>query len=127
MTVAAASAEEAGRIADALLDARLAACVQVVGPVESRYWWQGARESATEWLCLAKSRLALVERLAEVVRAEHSYDVPEVVAVPIVAGDAEYLRWLEAEASGRGEDELGLGGGADGSRAAGDHDPVDGV
>lgn len=84
-------------MADALLDARLAACVQVVGPVGSRYWWQGGREVATEWLCLAKSRLALLDQVIAAVRAVHSYDVPEVVAVPIVGGDAEYLAWLEAE------------------------------
>lgn len=103
VSVAAASREEAERIADALLDARLAACVQLVGPVESRYWWHGAREAATEWLCLVKTRVALVDRVGAAVRAVHSYEVPEVVAVPIVAGDPAYLRWLEAEASGGGE------------------------
>ena len=104
MTVAASSSEEASRIADALLDARLAACVQVIGPVESRYWWQGARESATEWLCLAKSRTDLLDRVVAAVRSVHSYETPEVVAVPIVGGDPAYLAWLAAEASGTGGD-----------------------
>lgn len=100
ITVAAGSEEEAGRIADALLDARLAACVQLIGPVESRYWWQDARESATEWLCLAKSRTDLLDRIVAAVRSMHSYETPEVVAVPIVGGDPAYLAWLAAETSG---------------------------
>lgn len=104
MSVSAGSAEEAGRIADALLDARLAACVQLVGPVESRYWWQGSRESATEWLCLAKSRTDLLDRVVAAVRAIHSYETPEVIAVPIVGGDPAYLAWLGLEASGAGGD-----------------------
>jgi periplasmic divalent cation tolerance protein len=103
VSVAAGSRDEAERIAQVLLDARLSACVQLVGPVESRYWWQGSREAATEWLCLVKTRTSLVDRVVAAVRAAHSYDVPEVVAVPIVGGDPEYLRWLEAEASGGGE------------------------
>ena len=102
ITITAGSENEAVRIADALLEARLAACVQVVGPVHSRYWWQGERETAIEHLCLAKSRLSLVDAVIEAVRAEHSYDVPEIVAVPIVAGDAAYLDWLAAETSGGG-------------------------
>jgi periplasmic divalent cation tolerance protein len=96
----AGSADEAARIAQTLLDQRLAACVQVVGPVASRYWWQGVQESATEWRCDAKTRVELVDRVVAAVRAVHSYDVPEVIAVPIVAGDPEYLAWLESEATG---------------------------
>lgn len=100
VTVAAGSADEARRIADALLDARLAACVQVVGPVESRYWWQGVQESATEWLCLAKTKAELLDPVVAAVRRVHSYDTPEVVAVPILGGDPAYLAWLDGEASG---------------------------
>lgn len=99
ITVATGTRDEADRIAGALLGGRLAACVQVIGPVESRYWWEGALESATEWLCLVKSRTSLVDRVVATVRAEHSYDTPEVVAVPIVAGDPAYLAWLGLESS----------------------------
>src|SRR5438067_6950674 len=99
VSVACASDAEAAAVADALLAARLAACVQIVGPVESRYWWQGEREQATEWLCLVKTRTALVDDVVAAVRAHHSYDTPEVIATPIVAGDAAYLAWLDAEAS----------------------------
>lgn len=102
VSVVAGTSEEAGRIASALLDARLAACVQVVGPIESRYWWEGRQESAQEWLCLAKTQRDLVDRVVAAVRAVHSYEVPEVVAVPIVAGDPAYLAWLALEASGTG-------------------------
>jgi periplasmic divalent cation tolerance protein len=102
VSIAAGSAPEADLVARTLLDARLAACVQVLGPVESRYWWQGRQETATEWLCLAKTDTALVERIVVAVRAVHSYDTPEVVATPIVAGDAAYLAWLAAETSGAG-------------------------
>ena len=103
ISVACASDAEASAVADALLAARLAACVQIIGPIESRYWWQGEREQATEWLCLVKTRTALVDDVVTAVRAHHSYDTPEVIATPIVAGDAAYLAWLDAEASaGRG-------------------------
>lgn len=100
MTVSAGSRDEAVKVADSLLDARLAACVQIVGPVESRYWWRGERELASEWLCLVKTRTALLDRVVAAVRAAHSYETPEVVAVPIVGGDPAYLAWLEDEASG---------------------------
>ena len=99
ITISAGSEGEAVRIADALLRARLAACVQVV-PVHSRYWWQGEQETALEHLCLVKSRLSLVDAVVDAVRAEHSYETPEIVATPIVAGDPAYLAWLEAETSG---------------------------
>jgi periplasmic divalent cation tolerance protein len=93
------SADEAAVISAALLDARLAACVQTIGPVESHYWWHGTQETATEWVCVAKSRLALVDEITAAVRAVHSYEVPEVVATPIVGGSANYLAWVEAETS----------------------------
>jgi periplasmic divalent cation tolerance protein len=96
----AGSSDEADRIARALLDARLAACVQVTGPVTSRYWWQGAQEAATEWRCDAKTRVELVDRIVAAVRAVHGYDLPEVIAVPILGGDPAYLAWLDAEATG---------------------------
>ena len=100
VTVTAGSHDEAVLVADSLLDARLAACVQIIGPIESRYWWRGQREVASEWLCLVKTRTALLDGVVAAVRAVHSYDTPEVVALPIVGGDPEYLAWLEDEASG---------------------------
>ena len=103
VSVTAASRDEASAVADALLDAHLAACVQIIGPVESRYWWDGAREQANEWLCLVKTRSSLVDAVVAAVRAAHSYETPEILAVPVVAGDPDYLAWLEREASGLGD------------------------
>jgi len=99
IAIACGTEEEAAAVAEALLQPHLAACVQIVGPVTSRYWWKGALESATEWVCLAKSRTELVERVVAAVRDVHSYEVPEIVATPIVGGDAIYLAWVEGETS----------------------------
>lgn len=90
------SEEEARRIAAELVERRLAACVQVLGPVESHYRWQGAVETAREWLCLAKTEAARYPRLEAVVRELHSYEEPEVIATPIVAGSDGYLEWVAA-------------------------------
>jgi len=90
----ASSEDEADRLATALLEARLAACVQVVGPVRSRYWWQGSLQSATEWLCLAKTTQDRVYEVTAVLQASHSYDTPEVIVVPIVGGGEDYLQWI---------------------------------
>jgi periplasmic divalent cation tolerance protein len=95
-----ASADEAARIARALVGQRLAACVNVVPGVHSVYRWKGEVEETTEWLLLIKSRRPLFERLAEELRQVHSYDVPEIVALPIVAGSESYLEWLGQETVG---------------------------
>jgi periplasmic divalent cation tolerance protein len=90
------SDEEAGRIASLLVERRLAACVQVVGPVVSRYRWQGAIEEEREWQCLAKTTRAAYEAVEATIREVHSYDEPEIIAIPIVAGSAGYLAWIDA-------------------------------
>jgi periplasmic divalent cation tolerance protein len=92
----AGSEEEAARIARALVDERLAACVNVVGPMRSIYRWQGAVDDAREWLMIAKARAADVAALDTRIRALHSYDVPEVLALPVVGGAEAYLAWLDA-------------------------------
>ncbi len=98
--ITAGAAEEAERIARALVEERLAGCVNVVGPVRSIYRWQGAVEDAAEYLLVAKARVADVEALERRARALHSYDIPEVIAVPLCAGSAAYLAWL-ADATAR--------------------------
>ena len=103
ISITAASADEASAIADSLLTAHLAACVQIAGPVESRYWWEGAREQATEWLCLVKTRSSLVDAVTAAVRAVHSYETPEIIVMPVIGGDPAYLAWVAREASGGGE------------------------
>lgn len=88
------SVEEAERIADLLLHGRLAACVQVVGPIESRYRWRGEIEKATEWQCLAKTEAGIYEEVEAAIRQAHSYEEPEIIAMPIKAGSAGYLAWV---------------------------------
>jgi periplasmic divalent cation tolerance protein len=95
----AGSRDEAERIATALVDERLAACVNLVGPITSTYRWQGAVERASEVLLVVKTRRALAAKLVTRLRALHSYDVPEAIVLPISAGSAPYLRWLGAETS----------------------------
>lgn len=89
------SEEEAGRIAGVLVERRLAACVQVVGPIVSRYRWRGAIEEEREWQCLAKTTRAAYDAVEAAIREAHSYDEPEIIATPIVAGSAGYLAWIE--------------------------------
>ena len=93
----AGSRDEAQRLADALVDGRLAACVQVIGPLVSTYWWQGRRETAEEWQCVAKTQRRLYAEVETTIKAHHSYTTPEILALPILTGQAAYLAWLEAE------------------------------
>ncbi|HET7510872.1 MAG TPA: divalent-cation tolerance protein CutA [Solirubrobacterales bacterium] len=90
-----ASEEEAGRIASLLVERKLAACVQVVGPIVSRYRWEGEIEEGREWQCLAKTTRGAYEAVEAAIREIHSYDEPEIVATPIVAGSAGYLAWID--------------------------------
>lgn len=86
-------APTAQAVAEALVAARLAVCVQVVPGVTSVYRWEGAVESATEHLLLVKSDARLFARLAEEVRARHPYEVPEIIALPVSEADAAYAAW----------------------------------
>ncbi len=91
------SREEADAIAEALLAERLAACVQVWGPVTSRFWWEGKIDRAQEWLCLVKTRKTLWDRVEQCIRSHHGYATPEILALPVWAGARGYLAWLAAE------------------------------
>jgi periplasmic divalent cation tolerance protein len=90
----AGSEEEAERISAALVEHRLAACVQVLGPIASRYRWQGEVEAAREWICVAKTEAGRYAEVEAAIRELHSYDEPEIVATPIVAGSRGYLDWI---------------------------------
>ncbi len=94
VTTTTASEEEAERIGMALVERRLAACVQVVGPIASHYRWQGAVERSTEWMCVAKTSAERYSALEAAICELHSYDEPEIVATPIVAGSPGYLTWI---------------------------------
>lgn len=95
----AGSEEEAERIATTLLDQQLAACVQVLGPIVSRYRWQGKLEREREWQCLAKTEARLYEEVEAAIRAIHSYEEPEVLAIPVLAGSTGYLNWISENVS----------------------------
>jgi periplasmic divalent cation tolerance protein len=92
----ASNGEEAARLADLLIGAQLAACVQILPEMESVYRWQGQVERQSEVLLIAKTTTAKFAELEREVRALHSYETPEIVAVPIVAGSSPYLEWLSA-------------------------------
>jgi periplasmic divalent cation tolerance protein len=89
--------EGAKKIADALVEKRLAACVHVSGPITSTYWWQGQVEMAQEWVCIAKTRQDLYNAIEQAIRDVHSYDEPEILATPILTGSQGYLRWVAQE------------------------------
>jgi len=92
--------QDAQTIARSLVEARLAACVQVLGPITSTYRWRGKIETAEEWQCWAKSRRDVYERIEAAIRRLHPYEVPEILVVPVVAGSASYLEWLRDEVKG---------------------------
>ena len=95
-----ATQEEAERIARLLVDARLAACVNVVPRVRSFYWWKGAVESGDEWLLLIKSSRDRFDALRLELEKAHSYEVPEAIALAIVDGAKNYMAWLDASLTG---------------------------
>ena len=95
------SRAEAVELAQAAVEARLAACAQVAGPIASTYWWEDELERAEEWLIMLKLPASRYDDLAEFLAERHSYDDPEIVATPIIAGSESYLEWLAEEARPR--------------------------
>jgi|SRR5208283_1301792 len=89
--------EQAQTIAQHLVEAKLAACVQITGPTTSIYRWKGKVENAQEWLCLIKTRDDLFKKVEAAIKKMHPYETPEIIAVPIVKGSKEYLNWLDDE------------------------------
>jgi periplasmic divalent cation tolerance protein len=104
-----ASEEEAGRLANLLLERRLAACVNILPSVKSVYRWKGEIESAPECLLIIKSARAQFDALRAALESAHSYELPEALALPVIDGSPAYLEWLagslqaEAESDGRAE------------------------
>ena len=96
----AASAEEAMRIAEVLVESKLAACVQVLPEMHSIYLWKGEVERAREVLVIAKTTMAKFDGHQSKLRAIHSYETPEIIALPIVAGSEDYLKWLTSSLEG---------------------------
>jgi periplasmic divalent cation tolerance protein len=91
------SEDNAKKLQQALVEQRAAACVQVLGPISSVYWWEGKIEDTKEWICLAKTEAQQYSRLESLVRENHPYGVPEILAMPVLTGNREYLDWLKAE------------------------------
>jgi len=92
-----ANAEEAQRIAGVLLNERKAACVNIVPRVDSLFWWQGKLDAAQESLLIVKSKASVLSEIVRLVRELHSYDVPEIIALPIIGGNQDYLEWIGKE------------------------------
>ena len=90
----------ARRLAKAALEAKLAACANIVPAVESHYWWEGKLESSDEVLLLLKTRQALLPKLERAVQEIHPYDTPEFISLPLTAGSRRYLAWLNDNTKG---------------------------
>ncbi len=95
--VTTSNSEEAHKIANELLNQRKAACVNIVPRVNSLFWWQGKLDSAQESLLLIKTKASLLDEIIELVKAVHSYETPEIIALPIVGGNQDYLEWIDNE------------------------------
>lgn len=92
-----ANAEEAQQIASLLLSERKAACINIVPRVSSFFWWQGKLESAEESLLIVKTKASVLNQVVSLVKEHHRYDVPEVIALPIIGGNQDYLEWMSQE------------------------------
>ncbi|UCH96485.1 MAG: divalent-cation tolerance protein CutA [Candidatus Aminicenantes bacterium] len=88
------SKELAMQIAEKLVEQKLAACVQVSGPITSIYEWKGKIENAQEWYCVIKTRKNLYPQVEESIKTLHPYEVPEIIALPILQGKKDYLDWI---------------------------------
>ena len=115
----AGSREEAARLADVLVVARLAACVQILPEIESVYHWQGNVERSAEILLLAKTTQANFHALEAMVRSLHSYETPEIIALPVTQSSAPYLEWLTSNVMPQSK-ETGQSANADANGSASD-------
>lgn len=93
--VTAGNKKEAQKIASGLIKKKLAACVNIAGKVDSVFFWEGKVQKSKESLLIIKSTKAKFPQLARMVKSLHSYDLPEIIALPVVAGDKPYLRWID--------------------------------
>ena len=98
------SKEQAQKIARSLVEQKLAACVQISGPIESIYRWKTKVEKAEEWLCLIKTREDLFDKVQTAIKKLHSYETPEIIAIPIIKGSKEYLKWIYNETGNKGKE-----------------------
>ncbi len=97
MLITTATDEEAHNIAELLLNQRVAACVNIVPRVDSLFWWQGKLDSTQESLLIVKTRASLLRKIVDMVKRSHSYEIPEIIALPIIDGNEDYLKWIDGE------------------------------
>ncbi len=88
---------EAEDIAKKLIEKRLVSCAQILGPIKSIYWWKGRIEESEEWMIFFKTKKGLFKKVESAIKEIHSYEVPEIIAVPILEGSKDYLNWIESE------------------------------
>lgn len=95
--ITAISEKEAQNIANVLLEQRKAACVNIISGVNSKFWWKGKIDSSQETLLVIKTRASMFQEIIKLVRTIHSYEIPEIIALPIIDGNDEYLKWIDTE------------------------------
>ena len=101
--VTAKDSEEASKISQNLLDKRLVACGNIINPVNSLFWWEGKLDKAEEAMLILKTHYSLFDEVVRVVKSIHSYSVPEILALPILDGNKDYLRWIDESIDKRRE------------------------
>ncbi len=89
--------EDALRVAKFITEAKLTACAQIDGPILSVYWWKGKLESEEEWRCTFKTKRSLYPELEVKIKEVHPYETPEIIAIPIIDGSSDYLKWIDDE------------------------------
>lgn len=97
VTTTTESKEHAQNLARTIVEARLAACVQILGPIEGTYRWNDELETSREWMCLMKTTGSAYPALEALIRAQHTYETPEIIASPITEGSDDYLEWIGRE------------------------------
>ncbi len=97
LLITTATVEEAQQISELLLEQRKAACVNIVPKIDSRFWWKGKLESTHESLMVVKTKASLLPEIINLVKGQHSYTVPEIIALPIIGGNPDYLKWIDKE------------------------------
>jgi periplasmic divalent cation tolerance protein len=97
LLITTATAEEAQRISRVLLEQKKVACVNILPRINSLFWWQGKLDSAKESLLIVKTKASQLSEIVPLVKEIHSYDIPELIALPIIGGNQDYLEWMEKE------------------------------